>query len=145
MIKSPKIYIRDTGLVHALLGIENYNELLGHPVYGPSWEGFIIENILSLLPNWNASFYRTSSGSEIDLILEKGSKRIAIECKVSASPDLNRGFWNAIDDLGFQEVWIVAPVKESYPARKNVRIAPLNELIEHLLAKERDEEFSFTK
>jgi len=113
LVKSPKIYIRDTGLLHALLGIEDHNDLLGHPVYGASWEGFVIENILSLLPDWTVSFYRTSSGSEIDLILEKGKRRIAVECKVSTSPSLNRGFWNAMDDLNFEEAWIIAPVKDS--------------------------------
>ena len=137
MIKSPKIYIRDSGMLHALLGIESTNDLLGHPVYGASWEGLVIENILSLLPNWKASFYRTSSGSEIDLILEKGNKRMAIECKGSTSPNLNRGFWNAVSDIEFQEVWIIAPVKEAYPIEKGVMVAPPHELIEHLIAKER--------
>jgi predicted AAA+ superfamily ATPase len=137
LIKSPKIYIRDSGILHALLGIENHNDLLGHPVYGPSWEGLVIENILSLLPNWKASFYRTSSGSEIDLILEKGNKRVAVECKGSTSPNLNRGFWNAVSELKFKEVWVVAPVKEAYPIEKGVRVAPLHQVIEHLLSKEK--------
>jgi hypothetical protein len=137
MIKSPKIYIRDSGILHALLDVESHNDLLGHPVYGASWEGLVIENILSLLPNWKASFYRTSSGSEIDLILEKGNRRIAIECKVSTSPDLNRGFWNAVSDIELQEVWVVAPVKEAYPIEKGVMVAPPHQLIEHLMAKER--------
>lgn len=135
LIKSPKLYIRDSGILHALLSIENQNDLLGHPVYGASWEGLIIENLLSLLPNWKASFYRTSSGSEIDLILEKGNKRIAIECKGSTSPNLNRGFWNAVDELKFKEVWVVAPVKEVYPIEKGVRVAPPDQLIDHLLSK----------
>jgi len=137
LIKSPKIYIRDSGILHALLGIEDHNDLLGHPVYGPSWEGLVIENILSLLSNWKASFYRTSSGSEIDLILERGNKRVAIECKGSTSPNLNRGFWNAMSDIKFQEVWIIAPVREAYPIEKGVMVAPPHQLIEHLMSKER--------
>lgn len=137
LIKSPKIYIRDSGVLHALLDIEDHNDLLGHPVYGASWEGLVIENILSLVPNWKAFFYRTSSGSEIDLILEKGNKRIAIECKGSTSPDLNRGFWNALNDVTFQEVWVVAPVKEAYPIEKGVMVAPLYQLIEHFMAQEK--------
>lgn len=137
LIKSPKIYIRDSGILHALLSIENHNDLLGHPVYGPSWEGLVIENILSFLPNWKPSFYRTSSGSEIDLVLEKGNKRVAIECKGSTSPNLNQGFWNAVSDLKFQEVWVIAPVKEAYPIEKGVMVAPPHQLIEHLMAKER--------
>ena len=137
LIKSPKIYIRDSGILHALLGIENHNDLLGHPVYGPSWEGWVIENILSLLANWKASFYRTSSGSEIDLILEKGNKRVAVECKGSTSPNLNRGFWNAVSELKFKEVWVVAPVKEPYPIEQGVMVAPLHQVIEHLISKEK--------
>jgi len=137
LIKSPKIYIRDSGILHALLSIENHNDLLGHPVYGASWEGLVIENILSLLPNWKASFYRTSYGSEIDLILEKGNKRVAIECKGSTSPNLTRGFWNAVSELKFKEVWVIAPVKEAYPIEKGIMVAPPHPLIEHLMAKER--------
>jgi predicted AAA+ superfamily ATPase len=137
LIKSPKVYIRDSGILHALLDIENHNDLLGHPVYGPSWEGLVIENILSLLPNWKASFYRTSSGSEIDLILEKGNKRVAVECKGSTSPILSRGFWNAVSELKFKEVWVVAPVKEAYPIEKGVMVAPVHQVIEHLMSKEK--------
>ncbi len=137
MIKSAKTYIRDSGILHALLNIENHNDLLGHPVFGASWEGLVIENILSLLPNWKASFYRTSSGSEIDLILEKGNKRVAIECKGSTSPNLNRGFWNAVSDLELKEVWVVAPVKEAYPIEKGVMVVPPHQLVEHLMVKER--------
>jgi predicted AAA+ superfamily ATPase len=133
LIKSPKIYIRDSGILHTLLNLDNHNDLLGHPVYGASWEGFVIENILSLLPHWNASFYRTSSGSEIDLILERGNKRVAIECKGSTSPNLSRGFWNAVSDIVFQEVWIIAPVKEAYPIEGGVRVAPPHQLCEHLM------------
>src|SRR5512139_588416 len=137
LIKSPKIYIRDSGLLHALLGIENHNDLLGHPVYGASWEGLVIENILSLLQNWKASFYRTSSGSEIDLILERDNKRVAIECKGSTSPSLSRGFWNAVSEIKFQEVWVIAPAKEAYPIEKGVMVAPPHQLIQHLMAKEK--------
>jgi predicted AAA+ superfamily ATPase len=132
LIKSPKIYLRDTGLLHALLGIDDHNDLLGHPVYGASWEGFVLENILSLLPDWTASFYRSSSGSEIDLILEKGKKRIAVECKVSTSPSPNRGFWNAMKDLRIKEAWIIAPVKDAYPLENGVRVAPLQTFVEFL-------------
>jgi len=137
LIKSPKIYIRDSGILHALLGIENHNDLLGHPVYGASWEGLVIENILPLLPNWKASFYRTSSGSEIDLILEKGNKRVAIECKGATSPSLSRGFWNAVSEVKFQEVWVIAPIKEAYPIENGVMVAPPHRLVEHLMAKGR--------
>ena len=132
LVKSPKIFIRDTGLLHALLGIETQDELMGHPVYGASWEGFVIENVLSLLPKWQPAFYRTSSGSEIDLILEKGNKRIAVECKASSSPVPTKGFWNAISDLGLKEVWIVAPVKEPYPIEKGITVSTLGHFIQEI-------------
>lgn len=130
LVKSSKIYIRDTGLLHALLDIETQNDLLGHPVYGPSWETLVIENILSICENWRASFYRTSAGAEIDLILEKGSERIAVECKASTAPKLNQGFWNALNDLRIQQAWVAAPVNESYPVKKNVMVAPLGSILE---------------
>ena len=132
LIRSPKIYVRDSGLLHALLDIESHDDLLGHPVYGASWEGFVIENVLSVLPDWRAFFYRTSSGSEIDLILTRGKRRIAIECKASSSPDLNRGFWNAVNDLEIEEVWVIAPVRDSYPVEKNVKVAPLWKFMEYM-------------
>ena len=135
MIKSPKVYIRDSGLLHALLGIESSNDLLGHPVYGASWEGWVIENVLSLLPNWESSFYRSSSGSEIDLILEKGNRRLAVECKASTSPSVSRAFWNALNDVKVKETWIIAPVNEAYPIEKGVMVAPAHHFIDHLLAK----------
>lgn len=128
LIKSPKIYIRDSGLLHALLGLKTQDDLFSHPCYGSSWEGFVIENILSLMPQWQATFYRTASGSEIDLILEQGNHRIAIECKASTSPNVGRGFHNALKDLGITDAWVVAPVSESYPIGKGITVAPLNGL-----------------
>lgn len=132
LIKSPKVYIRDTGLLHTLLGLETHNDLLGHPVYGGSWESFAIENILSLLPDWKSSFFRTSSGNEIDLILEKGSRRIAVECKASIAPSVGKGFWSALGDLGNPAAWIIAPVKDVYPIKKNVMVSPIHNFIKHM-------------
>ncbi|MCP4268607.1 MAG: ATP-binding protein [Candidatus Brocadiaceae bacterium] len=125
LIKSPKVYIRDSGILHTLLEIEDFDNLMGHPVYGASWEGFVIENIISKLPKWNASFYRTSSGTEVDLILQKGKKKIAVECKASTAPQVSKGFWNALKDLAINEAWIISPVKEEYPVKKNVKVSPL--------------------
>ena len=134
-VKTPKCYIRDTGLLHSLLGIETMNDLLGHPVYGFSWEGFAIENILSELPDWTASFYRSSSGSEVDLILEKGRKKIAVEFKASIAPEPGKGFYNAIEDLDISEVWVVAPVDEYYPIKKNINVSPLRYFINSIKKK----------
>ena len=103
IIKSPKIFIRDQGILHALLDIGSMNDLLGHPVYGSSWEGMVLEELINYFSDWRSSFYRSSSGNEIDLILERGRKRIAIECKASSSPDITKGFWTALDDLGIKK------------------------------------------
>ena len=96
LVKSPKIYLRDSGLVHCLLGIESFNELMGHPALGNSFEVFVIESVIAKYPRYEASFYRSSSGAEIDLVLEKGRDKIAIEIKSSsrthANPGLLRGF-----------------------------------------------------
>ena len=126
LVKSPKIYIRDSGLLHCLLGLETQDDLFSHPSYGSSWEGFVIENLLSLLPEWRAAFYRTSSGNEIDLILERGNRRIAIECKASSAPEVGKGFWAVLKDLGINEAYIVSPVDEAYPLQEGVTVTPLH-------------------
>jgi predicted AAA+ superfamily ATPase len=79
-VKSPRIYLRDTGILHALLDIETWDDLLGHPVFGHSWESMVIESVLAQMPGWRGAFYRTATGAEIDLVLEKGRRRISIEC-----------------------------------------------------------------
>ena len=102
LVKSPKTYIRDSGLTHALLGIETLDDLLGHPVAGPSWEGFVIESLLAVAPmGARASFYRTSAGAEIDLILEMGARHgtWAIEIKRTRAPRIEKGFRIALDDI----------------------------------------------
>jgi len=129
LIKSPKVYIRDSGILHTLLEIDTFDDLMGHPIYGLSWEGMAMENILSELPDWSAGFYRTSAGAELDLVITKGRRRIGVEFKASVSPQVSKGFWNAINDLGLEEIWIVAPVKEEYPIKENVKISPLDNFI----------------
>jgi len=125
LIKSPKVFIRDSGLLHALHGIRGFNDLLGHPVYGVSWEGFVLDNVLAVAGEWKASFYRTSSGNEIDLVLERGRRRVAIECKASSAPEVTRGFRQALGDLDIAEAWIIAPVKETYPAGRGIAVTSL--------------------
>jgi predicted AAA+ superfamily ATPase len=132
LIKSPKVYLRDSGVLHALLGIVTHNDLLGHPVYGASWEGFVLEQVLSLVPEAQASFYRTVSGSEVDLILEKDGRRMAVECKASTAPELSRGFWTALNDLEIEEAWIIAPVRLAYPVKRKVQVAPLKTFLSYL-------------
>lgn len=130
LVKSPKVYIRDAGILHALLEVADHDDLLGHPVLGNSWEGMVIENVIAALPGWRPSFYRTSSKAEIDLILSRGRRRIAIECKASAAPKASRGFWSGMEDIEADEGWIIAPVSEPYPLREDVRVSPLHHFLE---------------
>jgi predicted AAA+ superfamily ATPase len=130
LVRSPKVYLRDSGLLHTLLDLPSAQALLGHPVYGASWEGLVIESILSVLGRgWQAGFYRTSTGTELDLILERGDERIGIECKASSAPTLSKGFWNALEDLNIRKAFVVAPVSQAYPIGKDVRVMPLRELM----------------
>ena len=117
LVRSPKVYVRDSGLVHALLGIRDHEELLGHPIVGPSWEGFVLENLVSLAsPRTKAWFYRTSAGAEIDLVLDfTAGHRHAVEIKRSVSdPRPSKGFHLACDDLKVQGRWVVYPGRERF-------------------------------
>jgi predicted AAA+ superfamily ATPase len=129
LVRSPKIYVRDSGIVHALLDLRTRDDLLGHPVVGASWEGFVIENLIHLGTARNSGFYRTSSGAEIDWVVETAKGRFAVECKASTSPTLSAGFWHACDDLGIKRAWVVAPVKERYELRRGVSVLPLEEAV----------------
>jgi len=130
LIKSPKVYIRDSGLLHTLLRIGGMDDLQGHPALGSTWEGFVIEQVISLLPdNRDVYFYRTNAGAEIDLVLfDKKNKPVAIEIKYSMSPAVSRGFWNACEDLTCKKGFIIYPGNEIYPVGKNVFAMPVREL-----------------
>jgi len=128
LVKSPKIYIRDSGILHALLDIHTHDDLLSHPVIGASFEGFAMENIVASAKDYTASFYRTSAGAEIDLILRKGRRTLAFELKSSTVPKVSKGFWNALDDISPDEAYVVAPVNASYPIKEGVMVSPLQEI-----------------
>lgn len=122
LVKSPKVYLRDSGILHALNGIETYDDLLSHPGNGASWEGWVIETLLSIHRRWKPSFLRTSNQAEVDIILERGTKRVLIECKLTKAPSPSRGFYQLIQDLRPQEAWIVAPVDQVYEVASGVRV-----------------------
>lgn len=131
LVKSPKMYVRDSGLVHALLRIPDFNALAGHPVVGASWEGFVIENLLAVAPDGTmASFYRTSAGAEIDLVLElpDGRGLWAIEIKRGLSARPGKGFHNAREDLKPERSFIVYPGQERYPVTEHVDVIGLREI-----------------
>lgn len=134
IIKSHKVYIRDTGILHSLIEIETMNDLFSHPIFGQSWESFVVEQVLSSIENVSSYFYRNSNGNEIDLILEKKNKLIAVEVKSSASPEVTKGFFIALKDLKINDAWIIAPVDDKYPISESISVAPLTEFISYLKA-----------
>ena len=135
LVKSPKVYIRDSGLLHALLNIGDRNSLLGHPVVGMSWEGFAIENLINAAPVRTVpGFYRTSGGAEVDLVLElPGGERWAIEVKRSRSANPARGFYEACEDLKPARRIVVHAGTERFPVRDHVEAIGLRELANSLL------------
>lgn len=136
LVKSPKVYVRDSGLVHALLGLETLVQLSGHPVVGQSWEGFIIETVLAAAP-WrsNASFYRTAAGAEVDLVLEhKDGRRWIIEIKRGLSAKLGRGFYQAYDDLRPDRTFAVHAGDDRYPIAEGIEAIGINALVKELKA-----------
>ncbi len=135
LVKSPKVYLRDSGILHALLGIGSLNDLAGHPVLGASWEGWVVEQIAQLIaPQWQLSFFRTASGAEIDIVAERGNRKIGFEIKFSSSPAPTKGFWLAMNDLKLEQAYIVAPVENGYPLAPNVEVVPATELANVLRA-----------
>jgi predicted AAA+ superfamily ATPase len=120
LVKSPKVYIRDSGLTHTLLQITTLDNLLAHPVAGFSWEGLAIEQILSVLPkNADYGFYRTSAGAELDLVVQMGSQLWAIEIKRTLSPKLSKGFSIAAEDVEATHRFLVYAGKEEFPLSEN--------------------------
>ncbi len=131
LIKSPKLYFRDTGILHSLLNITTYSQLFNHPTYGSSWEVTVIENIINKFIDWKHYYYRTVKGAEMDLVLVKANRIIGIEIKSSSTPKVTIGFWNAIEDIKITEAYIIAPVKMPYPLKKNVMVYPLDLFLEN--------------
>jgi predicted AAA+ superfamily ATPase len=133
LVKSPKVYLRDSGLLHTLLEIDTVTDLYGHPIFGASWEGWCVEQIVAALPLWRPSFYRTSSGEEIDLVLERGRKRLAFEIKASLSPHLSRGFPGTLEILRPEHAWVVCPMDApGYSIPAGARVLGIGECLKEL-------------
>ncbi len=134
LVKSPKVYVRDSGLVHALLGLANFDAIAGHPVVGASWEGFVIENLLTAAPGrTQASFYRTAAGAEIDLVLDlPQGQRWAVEIKKGLSPKTERGFHHARKDIEPDRTFIVYSGQERYSRAEGIEVIGLRELATEL-------------
>ena len=128
LVKSPKIYVRDSGLLHYLLGMRNVHDLMGHPNTGASWEGFCIEQICNHLPTGaSVSFYRTAAGAELDVVVETGRETTGFEIKFSSAPNVSKGFWQACEDIGVHKAYVMAPVQEGWAMAKDVQfVSPLD-------------------
>lgn len=140
LVKSPKLYIRDSGLVHELLGIGSLETLVGHPVVGASWEGFVIENLLASAPaRTEAYFYRTSAGAEVNLVLKfRTGETWAVEIKRGLSPVLKPGFFSAVEDIAADKAFVVYGGEETYRLKPGIEAIGLKALQEALLARDRE-------
>jgi predicted AAA+ superfamily ATPase len=129
-VKSPKVYIRDTGLLHYLLGIRTEQELLLHPRSAASWEGYVIEEtIKAVLPD-EVYFWATQSGAELDLLLIKNGRRIGVECKRVDAPRLTPSMHIAVNDLELSKLLVIYPGIHPYPLAENIYAIPLSSLAE---------------
>jgi predicted AAA+ superfamily ATPase len=126
LVKSPRVYLRDSGLLHCLLNLRTLDDLSGHPALGASWEGFVIEQIIAAFNPVEVGFYRTTAGAEIDLVMKlHGQKKpIGVEVKYSSAPKPGKGFWHALDDLGIERAYVIYPGKDDYPLERRITVWP---------------------
>ncbi|MBU8893854.1 MAG: ATP-binding protein [Bacteroidales bacterium] len=129
LVKSPKVYISDSGITAALIQLQSFEQLMGSPVIGSLWEQIVLTNLKGHFPSAQYYFYRTSAGAEMDFVMQYKNKIYAIECKSGVSPSLTKGAFNAIDDIKPFHTFIVAPVKTGWPMKKNIQVVSLRELI----------------
>lgn len=134
LVKSPRFYVRDSGILHKLLGVNDVNALLSHPILGKSWEGFVLENILSVIPtDTEAYFYRTSAGAEVDLLLKFSTGKIwAIEVKYGVAPKIEKGFYQSVEDLGVDKKYIVYSGDSKFNVEQDVEMISLLELLKKI-------------
>jgi len=123
LVKAPKLYIRDSGLLHSLLDIETYDSLLSNPIVGASWEGLGIEHIIAAMPRWRPSYVRSSNGAEVDLVMEKGGKLQFFEFKASRAPKASRGFHQLVRELNPEKATLIAPIEGKYSLSNVIQVA----------------------
>jgi len=129
-VRAPKVYLRDSGLLHSLLGIQDRHALLGHPKVGASWEGYVIEQVLQILRPSEAYFWAVHHSAELDLLLFHKGKRYGIEVKFSEAPEITRSMQIALHDLNLSHLWVVYPGAEAYRVEKKISVLPLQEVPE---------------
>jgi predicted AAA+ superfamily ATPase len=132
LVKAPKVYVADSGITSALLGLRSFNELSGHPVFGSVWEQIVLANLLGYNPNAEICFYRTSNGAEMDFIVNVNGKVYAIDCKASYNPVLTKGTYQAIEDIAPKHTFVVIPADKGWPLKPGIDVVSLEELLEKL-------------
>ncbi len=128
-VKAPKVYVRDTGLLHALLGIANRRDLEFHPKVGASWEGYAVEEVLKAFRADEAYYWATHSGAELDLLLFKEGRRIGVECKRADAPTLTRSMKTALSDLKLDRLYVLYPGEKTYSLARKVEVVPLADFV----------------
>jgi predicted AAA+ superfamily ATPase len=130
--KSPKVYVRDSGLLHALLSIGSYSDLESHPKFGASWEGFALEQVLSVTGSDDIYFWGTHAGAELDLLLMRRGRRFGVEFKCSDAPSMTKSLHVALGDLKLEHAWIIYPGRKPYPVHEKVKVLPLAQVADEL-------------
>ncbi|MBX7203772.1 MAG: ATP-binding protein [Bacteroidia bacterium] len=133
LVKAPKVYVADSGIVAALLGIRSFEDLLGHPAYGFVWESVVLANLRGILPDSEIYYYRTAGGAEIDFVVRHHHQTLAIECKASYSASLSKGNHIAIGDIKPRHTFVVTPANDNWAMSKAIDVVSLKGLMEHLL------------
>lgn len=128
-VKAPKVYVQDAGLLHALLDLQTHEQLMGHPKVGASWEGFVLSQLLAIVGERDAYFWRTHEGAELDLLIMRGGKRYGFEIKLSDAPTLTKSMHIALKDLGLARLFVVYPGAESYPLHDRIDVVSITDLI----------------
>ena len=128
LVKAPRVYVADSGITAALLGLRNFEEISGHPSIGAIWEQIVLSNLKALFPEAEFYFYRTSNGAEIDFVMKIRNKVFAIECKTGLSPTLSKGNYNAIADIAPVHTFVIAPVEQGWLMKEGVELVSLSEI-----------------
>jgi predicted AAA+ superfamily ATPase len=128
LVKAPKVYIADSGITAALLGLRSFDELSGHPAFGSVWEQIVLSNIKGQLPGAEVFYYRSSGGAEIDFVVKTGSAVFAIECKASFSPSLSKGNYSALEDIKPDRTFVVIPATHGWPLKNGIDVVSLSEM-----------------
>jgi predicted AAA+ superfamily ATPase len=128
-VKAPKVYVRDTGLLHSLLLVRNRDALLGHPKLGASWEGFVVEQLITMLDTRDAYFWATQNGAELDLMINYDGRRYGFEVKFADAPGTTKSMHTAIADLGLEHLWVIYPGKDRYALTEKITAVPAGEIV----------------